>query len=185
VVIVGVTVLSARGVIRPLQDRVGFDAFFGWLVGALSAGAGVIHLAVIEEHMRQYVPFGLLFAGVAVLQIGWAIAYLVRPGRGLATLGLVVNAGIILVWIWSRSVGLPVGPNAGRPDAVGFVDAVATGFELALVLLLAARLLPRTAALIAGRRVSFGDASIGSVFSVLVIALVSSVAITGFASAPL
>ena len=54
-----------------------------------------------------------------------------------------------------------------------------------VVLLLAARLLPRTAAFITGRRVSFGDASIGSVFSVLVIALVSSVAITGFASAPL
>jgi hypothetical protein len=184
-VIVAVTVLSTRGVIRPLHDTVHFDAFFGWLVAALSVGAGVIHQAVVEDHIRQYWLFGLLFAGAAVVQIGWAIAYLVRPIRALAAFGLVVNAGIVIVWAWSRSVGLPIGPNAGRPDAIGFVDAVATLFEVAIVLLLAARLLPRTAEIIEHRRVSFGDASIGSVFSVLVIALVSSIAITGFASSPL
>jgi hypothetical protein len=127
----------------------------------------------------------MLFAVAALFQVAWAVACIVRPTRALAALGLIVNAGIVIVWAWSRSFGLPLGPNAGRPEPIGFVDGVATFFEVALVVLLVARLLPTTAGIIERRRVTFGDASVGSVFSVLVIALVSTVAITGFASAPL
>ena len=178
-VIVGVTWLSGRGLLRPLHEPVGLKGFLGWLCAGLSVGAGVIHQAVVPDHLAQWWVFGVLFFATALVQFAWAVAYLVRPGRRLALAGVMINSGIIAVWVVSRSVGLPAGPAAGRPDQVGFVDLVATVLEVVLVGVLVARLLPRTAARLDSRRVSFGDASIGGTFSVLVIAIVCAVAISG------
>ena len=73
------------------------------------------------------VEVGLLPAGRA----GWLGA------------GLLVSAGVIAVWAVSRTTGLPLGPEAGSPEPVGFADIGATLDELALVILAAALLLGR------------------------------------------
>ncbi|MGQ0669257.1 MAG: hypothetical protein ACT4PO_06255, partial [Actinomycetota bacterium] len=43
--------------------------------------------------------------------------------------GLVGNAGIVVLWVVSRTTGLPIGPEPGSPEAAGVLDLVATAYE--------------------------------------------------------
>ena len=180
-VIVAITVLSRRGFLPPLDQRVAINGFVCLIGAALATGSGVIHLAVVPDHLAQWWVFGVAFAVAAVVQIGWAGAYLARPNGWSSRFGIALNVGIIAVWVISRTAGLPVGPTAGRPDPIGFVDVVSTLLEVILVGILIVGIVPRAATHLARERIRFGDASIGSTFSVLVIAIACAVAITGFA----
>ena len=99
----------------------------GWVAAACSIAAAVIHLAVIEEHLAEYVPFGIAFALLAIFQLAWPLAYLPRPTRALALAAVVINLGAVVVWVWSRSWGLPIGPEPGRAGGgrAGRCDLVA------------------------------------------------------------
>lgn len=100
---------------------------------ALSVGAAAIHFAVIPEHFEEWVVFGLAFAVLGWFQVMWPLAHLDRPSRRLAWLAIAVNLGTVVVWVWSRTIGLPVGPEPGMPETIGAPDLVASAFELALV----------------------------------------------------
>ncbi len=98
----------------------------------LSFGAGAIHFAVSPDHFGEWAPYGVAFACLGWFQLLWAAAYLVRRARPWATAAIVVNAGAILVWAWSRTIGLPIGPAPGSTEPVGFADALSSCFEAAL-----------------------------------------------------
>ncbi len=53
--------------------------------------------------------------------------------RRLLIAGAVGNLAIVVVWVASRTTGVPVGPDPWTPEAVGVADAVATILEIALV----------------------------------------------------
>jgi hypothetical protein len=97
-----------------------------------SAAAATIHFAVIPPHWDEYVPFVVLFAVSGAFQLLWAAAVLVRPDRAVLLAGAVVNLGVAAAWALSRTVGMPIGPEAWTPEAVGFADVAATVFELAV-----------------------------------------------------
>lgn len=99
----------------------------------LSTGAALIHFVVIETHVEQWWLFGAAFAAMALVQQGWAILLLTHLSRLLLAVGALFNFGIIVVWIVSRTSGLPFGPEAGEAEPIGFSDVVATAFELAIV----------------------------------------------------
>jgi hypothetical protein len=103
-------------------------------VGLASAGAGAIHFAVIRDHLDEYWFYGLFFIVTALIQLVWATAIVVRPTTLLLALGIVVNAGIIASWVVTRTVGLLIGPSADEVEPVALADALATGFEAAIVL---------------------------------------------------
>lgn len=105
------------------------------LVALLSVGAAVIHFAVIAQHFDEWWLPGMFFVGSAVFQLVWASLVLVRPTIPVYAVGALVNAAIVVTWIMSRTTGVPFGPEAGEPEAVGLPDTVATGFEIALVVL--------------------------------------------------
>jgi hypothetical protein len=111
-----------------------------------SAAAATIHFAVVPPHWDEYVPFAVLFAVTGAFQFLWAASVLVRPDRGVLLVGAVVNLGVAAAWVLSRTVGMPIGPEAWTPEAVGVVDVVATLFEVAIVVGSVALLYP------AGRR---------------------------------
>jgi hypothetical protein len=99
----------------------------------LSFGAGVIHAAVVPEHLAEEWIFGAFFILTAVFQIAWAIAVVLRPSAIVATTGAVANGAIIAVWALSRTIGLPIGPEAWMPEPVSTLDVVATLMEVLLV----------------------------------------------------
>jgi hypothetical protein len=109
--------------------------YLRWLLAALSLGAGVIHFAVSGEHYDLSWTHGTFFAVVAWLQLSWAVAVVVRPTRWLLAAGALLNAGILGVWAVSRVWGVPIGPDAWTPEAVGWSDALASVCELGIVAL--------------------------------------------------
>jgi hypothetical protein len=135
-------------------------------LAALSMAAAAIHFAVMGEHFAEYVAFGVFFSVVAWSQALWVVGVIVLPSRRLLLVGLVGNALVILVWLFSRTTGLPIGPEAGAPEPAAFVDVLSTILEVVIVagtgmLLLRGRPTPSTR----GRPVGLGLAA-------LVIALV-------------
>ena len=102
-------------------------------VAVASAGAAMIHFAVIGQHLAEYWLVGVFFAAVALAQLGWVVAVLSNPTRTVYVVGAVGNALVAVTWVISRTTGLPFGPGAGEPEPVGIADVVSTAFELAVV----------------------------------------------------
>jgi hypothetical protein len=100
------------------------------------AAAALVHLALTPEHFAAWWVFGALFAAAAGLQLVTAIVLLRSPGRAAIVWTCVLNAGIVGVWVLSRATGLPFGPEAGDPEALGWMDAMTTAAELLLIALL-------------------------------------------------
>src|SRR5204862_5039349 len=103
-------------------------------LGLASVGAGVIHFLVTPEHFEEYVPFGAFFVLLGAFQIVWAVALLWKPNAMVLLSGVAVSAAVIAVWVLSRTAGLPVGPEAGEPEAFGLPDTLASAFEAVIVL---------------------------------------------------
>jgi hypothetical protein len=95
-----------------------------------SGCSGLIHFSVAGQHFDEWVAFGILFVVAATLQFAWAAVAYRRPVRSVLWAGALLNAGIALVWLWSRTLGLPVGPDAGTPEPVGRLDAASTVDEI-------------------------------------------------------
>ena len=105
---------------------------------ALSLAAALIHASVIASHFREYWPFGALFAVTAVGQLVWAgLVWTRPPNRTLLAGGAIANLGVAVVWLISRTAGLPIGPEAGEREVPGIHDVLATADEVALAALIA------------------------------------------------
>ena len=102
-------------------------------VASPSVGAAAIHFAVMFEHFAEYTLYGVFFLVVAWAQMIWAAVVLWRPSRLWLSLGIVGNALVLAVYVASRAVGLPVGPDAGHPEPFGGLDGVSAFLEFALI----------------------------------------------------
>jgi hypothetical protein len=98
-----------------------------------SGGAALIHFAVLGEHLHEYWAYGAFFAAAGTCQALWALLVLQSPTRPLLAAGGVGNSLIVLLWLLSRTRGLPLGPDAGSAEPAGLADVVATGYELLVV----------------------------------------------------
>jgi len=107
-----------------------------WLYAAagLSVVAGLLHLAVMPEHFEEWLGYGLFFLAVALAQLAYPVPLLRRPSsRAVLVAGIVGNALIIGLWAVTRTIGVPLGPEAGEVEAVGLVDSVSKLVELGLI----------------------------------------------------
>jgi hypothetical protein len=123
---------AARG--SPSRGALG-DLRIG--VALLSVGAAIVHFAVISEHLEEWWLEGAFFAAVGVLQLGWAFVISLAPSPRAYIAGAIGNGLVAVTWLVSRTTGIPVGPDAGTPEPVGFPDALVTAFEVALVCVVA------------------------------------------------
>ena len=103
------------------------------VVSAVALIVGVIHVVVSVDHGKEYWLFGALFVLVGLLQVAWGISIYRGPTPLSLRLGAVGNAGVIVVWLVSRTVGLPVGPASWEPEPVDVLSALATLDEVYLV----------------------------------------------------
>jgi hypothetical protein len=99
-------------------------------VAVVTAGAGLIHFAVVQEHWEEYQLFGLFFAASGSLQALWAFLVLYRPSRGLYGVIALASVAFILTWSLSRMVGLPIGPEKWVQEDARFIDVLCTEFEV-------------------------------------------------------
>jgi hypothetical protein len=98
-----------------------------------SASAALIHVMAASHHFSEWWLFGTGFVAMAVLQAASAV-FLERSGSRLAPVAaVVINVPIVVLWVWSRTLALPFGPEAGEAEAVGIADALCTLTELAIV----------------------------------------------------
>ena len=140
------------------------------LVGAAalsSAGAGLVHAAAAGTHSAERVA-AVLFAVTGALQVAWAFSYLARPTRIPAVIGLVLNGSFAVMWLASRTIGLPF------PEALSGVEHVTVQDTIAAMLGLAAAI---CAALAAWRHERVRQHQAGSI----VVASAISVAVVVFA----
>ena len=102
-------------------------------LAALSIGAAAIHFAVIFEHFDEYVLYGVFFLVISWAQIIWPAVLLWRPSRWWLWLGIAGNAIVLVVYVASRTTGLPFGPDVSNPEQVGALDVVSGILEFALI----------------------------------------------------
>ena len=102
-------------------------------LAALSLCAACVHFALVPAHAREWVPLAVALALVAWAQAGLACALLVRPGARLVAAGIALQVAVLAAWIVSRTAGLPFGPDAGVPEAIGTVDLWAAALEAVFV----------------------------------------------------
>jgi hypothetical protein len=117
--------------------------------GFASLGAGLVHVAVVREHLSEYWLFGVFFAALAVVQLAWGLAALARPTVPVPRLINGLTVGVAALWLVSRSSGLPLGPQPWTAEPVGRADVLCTVLEVAMVLCVLVAL-PRRSAGVAG-----------------------------------
>ncbi|MGI8586747.1 MAG: multicopper oxidase family protein [Chloroflexia bacterium] len=105
-----------------------------WPVALLTLGAAAIHFAVMPAHFDEWLPFGIFFMLVAAAQVALAVATVLRPSRRLFGTGAAMTAGVLGIWVVTRTVGLPIGPDSGTPEAVGVADVAAALLEVTALL---------------------------------------------------
>jgi hypothetical protein len=127
-------VLAVVPVSRALAAPLGrtIDAALRVVLATLSAGAAAIHFVVSPHHFDEYWVFGVFFAVCALAQIAWAVLVVVAPSATILALGALGNIGVVALWIYTRTIGLPLGPDAGETEAIGTPDVLSSAFELVL-----------------------------------------------------
>jgi hypothetical protein len=125
------------------MEKAPMSAHKKWLYAAagLSALAGFIHVLAAPEHFEEWIGYGMFFFAAAAAQILFALmlaAYADNPHRDLLIAGIAGNAAIILLWLITRTLGIPFfGPEAGEVEPLGVLDSLSKITELALIACLA------------------------------------------------
>ncbi|MFP5376081.1 MAG: hypothetical protein ACLGIO_04765 [Acidimicrobiia bacterium] len=82
------------------------------------------------------------FLAVGLLQLAAATALARRSSPTVRVAVVAGNLGVLGVWLWSRTAGVPFGSHAGVAEAVGPLDLVAAAAQVVAVAAVA--FLPRT-----------------------------------------
>jgi len=129
----------------------------------MSLAAAVIHFAVTGEHFQEYWLYGVFMLVVAWLQLLWVAGAIARPSRSLLAGGAVLNAGVVAVYIVTRTAGDVIGPGAGSAEQAGFGDVLCTVLEAVVAAVCAWLLLARTERRIAGSRLLIVPGAVAAV----------------------
>jgi len=103
------------------------------VIALASIAAGAINIAAAATVGRSNAQNLAFFAVAGAAQVAWGAVALVRAPRWWLALGAVGNLIVVATWVVSRTVGLPVGPEAHITLPVHFPDALATALEAAVV----------------------------------------------------
>jgi hypothetical protein len=113
-----------------------------YAAAALSLLAGLIHLWVTPEHLKEWWCYGAFFVVAGAAQILYIPIVVLWPTRIVLLGGIAGNLAIVGLYLLTRTVGIPFfGPEAGEVEGFGFVDVCATASELGIAVALGAALL--------------------------------------------
>ena len=124
----------------------------------------------------------MFFLVISWAQLMWPVILLWRPARLWLWLGIAGNAIVIAVYVASRTVGLPFGPDLHNAESVGALDVVSCVLEFGLIVGCAALLWrPSLADRPVARRGAFARAAALIAVPVAVIAATTAVMTPGWA----
>jgi hypothetical protein len=116
---------------RRAPKRVGrFDNTELFLLAGL-LGAAVVHATVVAEQLSRWPAAGIALLLLTVAEVDVALLFLLRLRSVQYVATAVVSAVPLLVWLYSRTAGLPFGPDAGVPQPVGLADAALAALSAA------------------------------------------------------
>src|SRR6185312_16857734 len=98
-------------------------------------GSAAIHAAVIPEHLGEWAAAGVFFIVLTGAELAVAALLLARSQPIVLLAAAAVSIGPLAVWLYSRTLGLPFGPEAGVPETVGLADLAACALEVATLLI--------------------------------------------------
>ena len=105
------------------------------VVSSALVGSALIHGAVAGEHFGEWLPAGVFFLVVQLVELLLALAAAFAWDKRVAMLVVVTGVGTVLVWLVSRTTGMPVGPADFRvAEPVGLTDVLCGVLELASAL---------------------------------------------------
>jgi hypothetical protein len=92
-----------------------------YCLAIVSTAAAVIHFAVTAENVAGYWLFSLAALVVSWLQLGWAIAVVIRPSRRLLQAGVLLNGVVLAGYVITQATGDAIGiaPRGGGLPAFG------------------------------------------------------------------
>lgn len=90
----------------------------------------LIHLAVAPEHAREWPLAAGFFVALAAVELVLGVAVLTGRSRPVLIGGAAISAVSAVLWAASRTVGLPIGPEAFSAEAVAAPDVLATALEV-------------------------------------------------------
>jgi hypothetical protein len=100
-----------------------------YLAVGLLAGAALIHAGQVRTHLEEWTPAGVAFISMGALQGVLAVAILLAPSRASYLAAIWISQATIALWLVSRTIGLPFGPERFTPEDVGRADAIAATLE--------------------------------------------------------
>ena len=112
-----------------------------YAAAGLAFAAALIHLWATPEHFEEWWGYGAFFVAAAAGQGVFGVALLrgfTRPPLLLA--GIWANAAIVVLYVVTRTVGIPLGPHDGTVEDAGLLDMVATAAEVGMIVALVALL---------------------------------------------
>ena len=110
------------------------------LLAAFSAGAAAIHASVIQPHFLDGAIYGIFFTIACGLQLLWALVVTTRPSQAVLRAGAWGNLAIALLWVASRTTGLPGGSHPWEAEPVTSLDATTTALEIGIFLVVMLRI---------------------------------------------
>jgi hypothetical protein len=90
------------------------DRVVVYCLAIVGIATAVIHFAVAGAHFQEYWLFGVFMLVAAWLQLLWAIVAIARPSRLLLWSGALLNAGVVAVYVVTRTIGDVIGPSWPR-----------------------------------------------------------------------
>lgn len=104
----------------------------GTTAGILAAASGLVHIAVIRDHL-DFPVVASAFAVMAAVQWAFALRMCTRPSPRVLWLGGMFHLGLVALWVLSRTTGLWVIPGVEAAEDVGIADLVSTTFCLGVI----------------------------------------------------
>ncbi|MEK6918411.1 MAG: hypothetical protein AABW73_00040 [Nanoarchaeota archaeon] len=114
------------------------------LTATLSIATGLIHATYIRAHFAEWYLYGWFFITAAMLQIIYGII-LIIGARGKKRIkrktimtyywtAIIGNILIITLYIITRTIGIPLGPQAGVAEGVGVIDIISKILEVGIII---------------------------------------------------
>lgn len=104
------------------------------VVAWLAIASGAIHGVAAIDHFSHWWLYGAFFIVLTYGQVLWGISLLRKtPSDRNLVIGALANLAIVAFWVLTRTIAVPLGPEAGSPEPVGVMDTAVALDQLVLV----------------------------------------------------